>query len=77
MWDQCKILNENPDIRLNWENINGPNEEKIVEIYKEKTNWTSGKYRDLKDILSRNISYNDIYLALTPQGKEIYKQNNL
>lgn len=73
----CKILNENPDIRLNWENINGPNEEKIVEIYKEKTNWTSGKYRDLKDILPRNISYNDIYLALTPQGKEIYKQNNL
>lgn len=70
-----KILNENPEMRLNWENINGPNKEKIIEIYKGKTNWTSGKYRDLKDILSRNISYNDIYLALTPQGEEIYKQN--
>ena len=69
----CKLLNDNPDLRLDWNKIEGPSNEIISLIINASNNWNGKLLRELKDLLPESISYYDINLALTPQGKFIYE----
>ena len=70
----CKLLNENYNLRLDWEKIDGPSIDKISEILAYSSTWNGKLLRDLKNKLPDNISYYEINLALTPQGKEIHSK---
>ena len=69
----CKLLNDNPELRLDWNKIEGPTNEIISLIIKASNSWNGKLLRELKDLLPESISYYDINLTLTPQGKFIHE----